>query len=136
MDKPLLTKLCNAFIPNAEGNPDLLSRAASGAVARYKRRHGELWVGGKVIVRVDELQFVPNGMNVAFHSNVGALLVPFEWVRALDWEFGVLTGIVVVRCDDFDFRFRCFGAKGVVKRLDEIISSNKRVQLTCEDARG
>jgi len=132
----ILTKLCNAFVPSAEGNRSILPVAATGAVERYKRKHGGLWVGGKVFVTEDQIEFVPNGMNVALHANVGRLLIPFEWVRSIEWQFGLLTGIVVVKCEDFDFRFRCFGAKRLVRQLAAFARPNKPLQpIAREDAR-
>lgn len=120
----LFTKLCNLFIPSAEGDPEMLPPAATGAVRSYKRKHGGLWVGGKVFVSEDDIQFVSNGVNIVVHSNVNAFhIIPWEWIRSVEWQFGILTGIVVVHCEDFDFRFRCFGAKGVVKRLAALIRS-------------
>jgi hypothetical protein len=119
--KTTVTKRCNAFIPSANAAAYLPS-AALAAVERYKRKHGGLWVGGTVDSTDVDIVFRPNAVNVAFHENLTNLVIPLSAIDRVSWEFGVLTGIVVVEYGDAAFRFRCFGAKAVVRRLQSLLS--------------
>lgn len=104
-----IKKLANAFI-----------RPSRIAVAvEEKRGAGSgVWVGG--VVEIDE-QAISFKANVVFNEMLAdedlVRIIPVERVRGVHWEFGWLSGIVVVDCDNGGFRFRCFGARGVVRTL-------------------
>lgn len=118
-----IKKLCNAFITDA-----VVSRRLGGATVRNVEAigglMGGLWVGGTVTVSADALDWVPNGMNKAFHDNLQSVHIPLAEVRAVRRVFGVLTGIVVVELDDGgEFRFRCFNARGVAENMSDLLPS-------------
>lgn len=105
-----IRKLANAFIPHATPS-DVVPVAALSALARFKRKHGGLWVGGVVSVSRTGVSFWPNGVNRAFHDGLEPIHVVANDIRAVKYEFGWVTGIVVVEHAHGEFRFRCYGAK-------------------------
>jgi hypothetical protein len=111
-----LEKLANAFVPDATPSA-LLAGAALDSVNRYGKKHGGLWVGGKITITPDGLRFAPNRMNTALHQGLDATYIPMASIKAVTREFGWLTGIVVVRHLAGEFRFRCFGATQVAAAL-------------------
>jgi hypothetical protein len=50
--------------------------------------------------------------------------IPTQAIRNVRREFGFLTGIVVIEHDAGEFRFRCFGAKGVVANYQAATASS------------
>lgn len=46
---------------------------------------------------------------------------PREYLKR---EFGFITGIAVVEHDASEFRFRCFGATGVVTKYEAAVASD------------
>jgi len=111
-----IEKFANAFIPLAVPSAHVAG-AARGAVNRYGEKHGGLWVGGKVVVTSEALDFVPNRMNVALHQGLEPISIPFSSIRSARREFGWVTGIVAVEHSHGAFRFRCFGAKRVAEEM-------------------
>ena len=116
-----IEKLANAFVPNADPSP-LVAGAALNAVNRYGKKHGGLWVGGKVTATPDGLRFAPNRLNRAFHEGLESTNISLSSIRAVTREFGWVTGIVVVRHAEGEFRFRCFGAKQVATTLGAYVA--------------
>ena len=111
-----IRKLANAFV--AEATPvDSLPSAALGAVVRFKRKHGGLWVGGIVNVTDSGVSFEPNSVNRALHEELPTISVSAEDIRAVRHEFGWFTGIVVVSHARGELRFRCYGAKKLAATL-------------------
>jgi len=49
--------------------------------------------------------------------------IPFAQIRSVTREFGWVTGIVVIRHGHGEFRFRCFGAKGVAQQIADRLSA-------------
>jgi len=117
-----LQKFANAFVPFAAPSA-LVGGAAKGAVEHYGRKHGGLWVGGKVTATSEGLLFEPNKMNVALHRGLQSTHIPLASIRSVVREFGWLTGIVVVHHEHGEFRFRCFGAKQVAATLDAYVKA-------------
>lgn len=115
-----IEKLSNAFIPNAMP-ADFIGGAAGQELQRLLKKHGGLWVGGKVTINSNGLFFSPNGMNTALHEGLETVHIPLPSIRSARREFGWVTGIVVVEHDKGVFRFRCFGAKKVAESLAEIV---------------
>lgn len=111
-----IKKICNAFFPHAMPSR-LVGGQALKAVNRIKQKHGGLWVGGKATVTPEELSFVPNGMNVAFHVGLEEVHIPLSSIRSVRRQFGWVTGIVVVEHRDGEFRFRCIGTKRIAEAL-------------------
>ncbi len=106
----LIRKAANAFMPYAKPSTWVPSSALS-AIARFKRKHGGLWVGGTVSVSESGVAFSPNGLNRTLHDDLEPIDVLAKDIRAVRHEFGWFTGIVVVEHTNGEFRFRCFGAK-------------------------
>jgi hypothetical protein len=110
MTTATIRKLANAFVPNAMPS-DVVPADALPAIARFKRKHGGLWVGGTVSVSQAGVSFTPNGLNRVFHDGLQPINVPGQDIRAVRHEFGWFTSIVVVEHVHGQFRFRCYGAK-------------------------
>ena len=117
-----IEKLANAFVPNAAPS-SLVGGAALNGVNRFGKKHGGLWVGGKVTATPNGLRFAPNRMNMAFHVGLESTYIPLASIRAVTREFGWVTGIVVVRHKEGEFRFRCFGAKQVAAALSAYVTA-------------
>lgn len=111
-----IEKLANAFVPGAEAS-DEVAGAALRAIDRHARKQGGLWVGGKVVIGPGGLSFAPNRLNSSLHAGLEPVDVPLRDIRSVHREFGWLTGIVVVEHVRGEFRFRCFGARGVAEAL-------------------
>ena len=105
-----IRKPANGFIPEAVPARRVPVTALS-AIHRFRRRQGGLWVGGTVFVSNRGVSFVPNGVNRFVHSNLEPVNVQAHDIREVRCEFGWLTGIVVVKRAQDEFRFRCYGAK-------------------------
>ena len=120
-EKIYISKLCNAFYPGAQVNFERLPTNSIDAVERFKRRHGGLWVGGRLVITNEEIQFTPNALNVAVHMNVTAMIIPLGFVNSVSWIFGFFTGIILIVSKKGEYRFRCFGAKGIVRKLESLI---------------
>jgi hypothetical protein len=115
-------KLANAFIPEAAVS-SIVPAAALGAIARFHRKHGGLWVGGTVSLSPSGVSFAPNSLNLAVHDGLQAIEVPARAIRAVRYEFGWFTGMVVVEHEQGEFRFRCFGAGRLVERMQGAFST-------------
>lgn len=111
-----IEKLSNAFIPNAAPS-ELVQGQALKTANRFSKKHGGLWVGGRITADNQRLSFVPNGMNTAFHTGLQEVHIPMVSIRSVKRVFGWVTGIVVVTHASGEFRFRCFGAKTVASTL-------------------
>jgi hypothetical protein len=116
-----IRKLVNAFVPDASP-VDWMPAAALSAIARFKRKYGGLWVGGAVTVSESGIAFSPNRINRAVHENVKAVDVPGREIRAIRYEFGWFTGIVVVEHAHGQFRFRCYGARSLAAHMRRIFA--------------
>lgn len=115
-----LSKVCNAFIPNAVPS-ELVTGPALRAVERMIRKTGGLWVGGRVVANTQGIHFSANALNQAFHEDLEDVYIPLSEVLSVKREFGWITGIVVVEHCQSEFRFRCMGAKGVAAELSTYI---------------
>ena len=112
-----IRKLANAFFPSGKVTAKLEGAAAHGTKF-VENRLGGLWVGGTVELSQLGVQFHANAMNKALHGGQTSITIPKGAIRKLRREFGFLTGIVVVEHDQGEFRFRCYGAKGVVAKYE------------------
>jgi hypothetical protein len=117
-----INKICNAFVRNATPSEIVMGQALK-AVNRFSRKHGGCWVGGTVTATPDGLSFVPNGINVAFHTGLEEIHIPLPDIRSVRRKFGWVTGIVVVEHRHGEFRFRCLGAKQVAATLSAHVAA-------------
>ena len=114
-------KLANAFFPDATPS-EIVPADALWAIDRFRRKHGGLWVGGTVAVSQAGISFSPNGLNKVFHEGLEPIGVPAKDVRAVRYEFGWFTGIVVVEHVRGEFRFRCYGAKNLAATMATVFN--------------
>jgi hypothetical protein len=123
MDSPFyIRKLANASSAKSKLSPvaknvPIVGDATSRAVESYRKRHGGIWVGGVVEIFADRISFRANALNKALHSGSTGKHIPMKEVQSVQWKFGWVTGIVVVAHRRGEFRFRCFGARSVARRL-------------------
>lgn len=124
MERLYVSKLCNMFQPtasvNLDGLPTWIGDPAAEGVEGFKRKHGGVWVGGRLVVTGEEIRFSPNALNVAVHDRLSSILIPLASVQSVSWTFGFFTGIIDVVCPDGRYRFRCYGAKGVVRQIESL----------------
>jgi hypothetical protein len=69
------------------------------------------------LISASGVSFTPNRLNRAVHKPLESISVPAQDIRAVRHEFGWVTGIVVVEHARGEFRFRCFGAKGLAVKM-------------------
>ena len=117
-----IEKFANAFLPDAVTS-QVIQGQAFNAVNRYAKKHGGLWIGGKVAITVDGLSFMPNRLNKALHVGLEQVHIPLHSIRSVRREFGWFTGIVVVEYPGGTFRFRCYGASRVADELSAHVSA-------------
>jgi hypothetical protein len=117
MDEHVISKVCNALIPDAEADIDF--HVSKG----LKKWFGGLWVGGNLTISETGLSFKPNSLNSALHSNDCSVDIPFSELRSARKEFGFVTGIVVVSHAGGEFRFRCFGASNVAAAINSLLNT-------------
>jgi hypothetical protein len=91
-----IRKIVNAFVPSATP-ASAVPAVALSAIDRFKRKRGGLWVGGTVSVSQAGLSFSPNGLNRAVHEELEPINVAANNIRAVRYQFGWITGIVVGR---------------------------------------
>ncbi|HXU88859.1 MAG TPA: hypothetical protein VFQ62_08410 [Methylomirabilota bacterium] len=118
-------KVVNAFVPSATPS-SVFPAVALSAIDRFKRKHGGLWVGGTLSVSPAGVSFSPNRVNRVVHAGLEPVNVPVTTIRAVRYQFGWVTGIVVVEHVDGEFRFRCYGAKGLAARMAAAFTGNHR----------
>ncbi|WP_156765546.1 hypothetical protein [Mycobacterium sp. 1245499.0] len=84
---------------------------------RYRRRHGGLWVGGRLTVTETDVQFHANALNRAIQSGQLDIVVDLGSVEAVELLPGVLTKIVAIHTGDRATKIRCFGAAKVADQI-------------------
>jgi hypothetical protein len=110
-----LSKVANCFVESA--TTASLPWPVKGAVDSYGRRHGGLWVGGRIHVRNGRIWFTANGVNRLAHSNLEDQGLNLAEVVSVEVRPGVLTKIIDVSTNDEVLRFRCFGAKATAEAV-------------------
>lgn len=116
-----IAKSANAFYPAATAS-DLTLSVPSAASALAKATDG-LWVGGQIEITDDGIRFEANKLNRAMNNNAAPVWIPMSSVRSVDLGSGLITKVITVGHSDGEFRFRCFGAKGVVDELQRYLVS-------------
>lgn len=130
-----IRKLANFFDRSAEFSLTGAAAAAAAAVERYQSKNGGLWVGGIVEITEASFSFSPNGMNRSLHTNLKAETVTMEDVIGVVRYFGWLTGIVVVTHRRGEFVFRCFGANGVARRINNFLRQRPNPRFNSDNRR-
>jgi hypothetical protein len=90
----------------------LLSKALDG-----------LWVGGRVEITADGICFAVNKLNMALNENSEPVWIPMRSTRSIESESGWLTKVAGIGLSDDEFRFRCYGAKGIAGKLKKHLST-------------
>lgn len=111
-----LRKICNALIWDATPS-EALQRHALTAANQMRQVMGGLWVGGTITASCQGLLFSANAMNRVFHENLEDVFIASSDIRSITRVFGWVSGIVVVKHELGEFRFRCFGAKQFANEL-------------------
>ena len=115
-----IAKTANAFYPTATASK--LALSAPGAAAALSKADG-LWVGGRVEITDDGIRFAANKLNLALNENAEPVWGPMASIRSVELGSGLITKVVTVHYADGNFRFRCFGAKGVVDEMQRHLAS-------------
>ncbi|GLR12160.1 hypothetical protein GCM10007907_09500 [Chitinimonas prasina] len=123
-----IRKFANAFSTSTKIKPSFSEVPAVGdfaidAVERYKIKHGGAWVGGSVEITGNGICFTENAMNRAINPHPLTVHIAMLDILSVHREFGWVTGIIVVYHREGEFRFRCFGAKTVAKRLSAYLAA-------------
>lgn len=118
-----IQKLANAFFPSSQLGAKAPPLATPG-IKLAEKGFGGLWVGGTVVMSHYGVEFRANAMNRAVHGGETSVAIANQAIRSVRREFGFVTGIVVVEHDAGEFRFRCFGAKGVVVKYQAAVTSS------------
>ena len=129
MDQDIkISKLCNAFQSNAEAKD--ISIGVSGfsipinpTIDNYKKKHGGLWVGGRMFVTNEEIIFNQNAINKVLHKSDNGFSINLSDVTSVEHIFGFFTGIIVILTKDSVYKIRSYGAKKVAEQINELINS-------------
>lgn len=114
-----IAKNANAFYPAATASD--LTLSVPGAASALAKATDGLWVGGRIEISDDGIRFEANKLNQALNDNAEPVWIPMASIRSVELGSGLITKVVTVDHADGDFRFRCFGAKGVVEELDRYL---------------
>ena len=117
----LATKVANAFIEDAASPLEVGSVGRS--IRRYRRKHGGLWVGGRVTLTSAELGFSPNAVNRLAHYGDTSFKIPLSAITHIEVEPGFFTKIIAVTWTGGGVRrFRCYGAAKFAEQLRATVS--------------
>lgn len=84
---------------------------------RCRRRHGGLWVGGRLTVTDTDVQFHANALNRSIQSGQLDITVDLRSVESVELLPGVLTKIMAIHTGDRVTKIRCFGAAKVADQI-------------------
>lgn len=119
-----ITRPANAFFPSGQLRVKAPPLLAIPGIKLTEKSFGGLWVGGTVEISHNGVEFRANAMNRALHIGVTSVTIASQAIRSMRREFGFITGIVAIDHDAGEFRFRCYGAKGVVAKYQAAKSSD------------
>ncbi|OBJ23448.1 hypothetical protein [Mycobacterium sp. 1245801.1] len=118
----IISRVANALIADVDVTVPTTS-INRRVLDRYRRRHGGLWVGGRLTVTETDVQFHANALNRSIQSGQLDIVVDLGSVEAVELLPGVLTKIVAIHTGDRVTKFRCFGAAKVADRIRAAASS-------------
>ena len=121
----IASKLANALIANVEYSQlvkdvvDALphARTVQGVLDDFKRRYGDVWVGGRATLTATALVFEPNAVNSALQEGELELTIPVETISAVTLEGGFLSKIIAIATPLATVRLRCFGAGTFARQI-------------------
>ncbi|MEL6856997.1 MAG: hypothetical protein AAFO74_01340 [Pseudomonadota bacterium] len=126
MSKPenvIARKLANALMKDAEigeRTQSLLGPGGRLGTNAMKKLMGGLWVGGTAYLTEDALEFHPNILNRALHTDPDSLSVvlPLRGITSVETRFGVGTKIIDIKTAIGTLSIRCFGSGGFAKKIE------------------
>jgi hypothetical protein len=113
----IVSRVANALIADVvvQGVPS--QSVQERTLNRYRRRHGGLWVGGRLTLSDTAIQFHPNFVNRALQSGQLDIAISLHSIESVEVLPGVLTKIIAVRAGGQLTKFRCFGAREVADHI-------------------
>lgn len=123
-DNVIAQKMANALMKDAEiGDRTQMMLGPGGRLGTnaVKKLMGGLWVGGTVYLTEDAVEFHPNGLNRAIHSNPESLSVvlPLRGITGVETRFGLATQIIDIKTAIGTLSVRCYGAQAFAEQIEE-----------------
>ncbi len=115
------SRLANAFFDKANVSEDmLLPKVISHQISVGRRKQEGLWVGGKSILTISTLSFLPNSMNKALHADREDLVVniPLSSIDGISVHRGFVSDIIDIRYAAGNLKIRCFKAKAFAAAIE------------------
>lgn len=122
MDDPILhSKSANAFFEDVEvaGRMHRDEYGSGAAVSLFKRAMGGLWVGGRVTLTRTQLAFNPNRLNSSMHKGEIDWIIKLSDIESIEVTSSIGMPVTNVATKERRVRFRCWGAKRFVSRIDD-----------------
>lgn len=132
MDKEeiLIDKLCNAFMPEADASPGaaavgeaagaMIGDVVENEIASFRKKHGGLWVGGRIYITTASVTFSVNAMNAKFHSPIPEVRIPLAEIQEVSLEPAFFMDTITVKGGGKELKFKCYGAKKILARIKEL----------------
>lgn len=122
-DNVIAKKLANALMKDAEiaeGAQKMLGAGGRLGTTAIKKLMGGLWVGGTAYLTEDAVEFHPNILNRALHSDPDAMSVvlPLRGITSVETRFGIGTQIIDIKTAIGTLSVRCYGASGFAKKIE------------------
>lgn len=121
----IISRVANALIVDVDVTAPTTS-VNRRVLDRYRRRHGGLWVGGRLTVTNIDVQFHANALNRSIQSGQLDVTIDLRSIESVELLPGVLTKIIAIRAGDRVTKFRCFGAAKVADQIRAAASSASR----------
>lgn len=121
----IISRVANALIVDVDVTAPTTS-VNRRVLDRYRRRHGGLWVGGRLTVTNIDVQFHANALNRSIQSGQLDVTIDLRSIESVELLPGVLTKIIAIRAGDRVTKFRCFGAAKVADQIRVAASSASR----------
>lgn len=133
MDRPriIVDVACNALAPKADVGSQLTQHRfrlvrffflfIRFVTSIFGKSYGGLWVGGRFQVDGSRAQFTPNVVNRWIHNDHTSFSFPLNELKAAKRQFGFITGVVLLRTDQREYKIRCFGAKQIANELQHFL---------------
>jgi len=88
-----------------------------------KQNGGGLWVGGRLLVFDDHVEFKPNIANRALQTGSMGFDLTWSEIDEIGWRAGLLTSIIELRHGGQVEAVRCFGTKKLVNEIKALRSA-------------
>ncbi|MCT9820055.1 hypothetical protein N3K63_07110 [Microbacterium sp. W1N] len=112
-DRILVSKIANALVEDAEARVSGVGLALSG----FRALWGGLWVGGRVTLTEETVEFSPNVVNRAAQSGTLDVSISLKDVTGVEVLPGILTRIVAIATPARVLKVRCWGAHRFAARV-------------------